>query len=88
MELTPIEFTLLSTLFNSPGQVFLRRELLDRLYSTGELVVDRVIEVHIEKLRQKIGDDPDTPTDIHTVRGAGYRFCVVCCYLKINEIDL
>jgi len=74
LELTPIEFTLLSTLFNSPGRVFLRREMLDRLYPTGVLVVDRVIDVHIGKLRQKIGDDPDKPTYIHTVRGTGYRF--------------
>ncbi len=74
LELTPIEFTLLSTLFNAPGRVFLRREMLDRLYPTGEVVVDRVIDVHIGKLRQKIGDDPDKPRYIHTVRGAGYRF--------------
>ena len=88
LELMPLEFTLLSKLFNSTGQVFLRRKLLDTLYSIGELVADRVIEVHLEKLRQQIGEDPDTPTYIHTVRGTGYRFCVVCCYLKINEIDL
>jgi DNA-binding response OmpR family regulator len=74
LELTPMEFTLLQTLICSPGRVFLRNELLDKLYPDGELVVDRVIDVHVGKLRQKIGDDPARPTFIHTVRGLGYRF--------------
>lgn len=74
LSLTPIEFTLLQTLIEQPGRVFLRHELLDRLYPGGELVVDRVIDVHIGKLRQKIGDNPSEPTYIHTVRGIGYRF--------------
>lgn len=75
LDLTPIEFTLLQVLFSSPGRVFLRNELLDKIYPGGEIVVDRVIDVHIGKLRQKIGDDPASPTFIHTVRGLGYRFC-------------
>lgn len=74
LSLTPIEFTLLQTLMEKPGRVFLRHELLDKLYPDGELVVDRVIDVHIGKLRQKIGDHPSSPTFIHTVRGIGYRF--------------
>lgn len=74
LELTPIEYTLLHTLFMSPGRVFLRSELLDKLYPGGEVVVDRVIDVHVGKIRQKIADDPENPTYIHTVRGLGYRF--------------
>lgn len=74
LSLTPIEFTLLKSLISHPGKVFRRDELLDKLYPNGELVIDRVIDVHIGKLRQKIGDDPDNPTFIHTVRGIGYRF--------------
>lgn len=74
LSLTPIEFTLLQTLIEAPGRVFLRNELLDKLYPDGALVVDRVVDVHIGKLRQKIGDDPSVPTYIHTVRGIGYRF--------------
>lgn len=77
LELTPFEFNLLQALFCSPGRVFLRNELLDKVYPGGELVVDRVIDVHIGKLRQKIGDDPASPRFIHTVRGLGYRFCDV-----------
>jgi DNA-binding response OmpR family regulator len=74
LELTPLEFTLLRTLMNSPGRVFLRRELLDTLYPSGDSVIDRVIDVHVGKLRQKLGDDPNAPVFIHTVRGLGYRF--------------
>lgn len=74
LDLTPIEYTLLQTLFMSPGRVFLRNELLDKLYPGGEVVVDRVIDVHVGKIRQKIADDPENPTYIHTVRGLGYRF--------------
>ncbi len=74
LSLTPAEFTLLQCLIAHPGKVFRRDELLDKLYPNGELVIDRVIDVHIGKLRQKIGDDPNAPTFIHTVRGIGYRF--------------
>ena len=74
LELTPIEFTLLQALFGAPGRVFLRTELLDKIYPSGDPVIDRVVDVHIGKLRQKLGDDPNRPTYIHTVRGLGYRF--------------
>lgn len=74
LSLTPLEFSLLRTLMTSPGRVFLRSELLDQLYPNGESVIDRVIDVHVGKIRQKIGDDPADPKFIHTVRGVGYRF--------------
>jgi DNA-binding response OmpR family regulator len=74
LSLTPLEFSLLRTLMTSPGRVFLRTELLDQLYPKGDSVIDRVIDVHIGKIRQKIGDDPADPKFIHTVRGIGYRF--------------
>jgi DNA-binding response OmpR family regulator len=72
--LTPSEFRLLETLMGAPGRVFTREELLARLHQRGEVVVDRVVDVHIGKLRQKIEDDPTKPRYIHTVRGIGYRF--------------
>ena len=74
VELTATEYKLLQALMGAPGRVFSRDELLDRLYAHGESVVDRVIDVHIGKLRQKIGDDPAAPHLILTVRGFGYRF--------------
>lgn len=58
----------------APGRVFTREELLNRLYPGGEAVIDRVIDVHIGKIRQKIEDDASRPKYILTVRGLGYRF--------------
>ncbi len=73
--LTPHEYTLLETLMSSPGKTFTRDELLDRLYPRGEaFVIDRVIDVHIGKLRQKVEKDPGSPQYILTVRGIGYQF--------------
>jgi DNA-binding response OmpR family regulator len=54
--------------------VFTRDELLDHLYPSGEAVIDRVIDVHIGKLRQKIEEDQANPRFILTVRGIGYQF--------------
>jgi DNA-binding response OmpR family regulator len=72
--LTSHEYKLLYALMRSPGRVFSRSELLDHFYQHGEVVVDRVIDVHIGKLRQKIEKDPSNPQYIQTVRGFGYRF--------------
>lgn len=72
--LTPSEFSILKTLMSRPGRVFTRDELLDRLYADGASVVDRVIDVHVGKLRQKIERDPANPAFIRTVRGVGYSF--------------
>jgi len=73
--LTPHEFNLLKALLASPGKVFTRNELLARIYPRHEaLVIDRVIDVHIGKLRQKIEKDPSNPTYVLTVRGIGYQF--------------
>jgi len=72
--LTPSEFTLLQALMETPGRVYTRSDLLDRLYSGGETVVDRVVDVHIGKLRRKIEADPAKPRFVETVHGVGYRF--------------
>jgi DNA-binding response OmpR family regulator len=72
--LTPSEFTLLQTLMASPGRVYTRADLLNKLYAGGESVVDRVVDVHIGKLRRKIETHPSQPRFIETVHGIGYRF--------------
>ena len=73
--LTPHEYALLEALMTTPGRTFTRDELLDRLYPHGEAaVIDRVVDVHIGKLRQKIEPHPADPRYILTVRGIGYRF--------------
>jgi DNA-binding response OmpR family regulator len=74
LSLTPHEYKLLEALMSSPGKVFTRAELLDRIYPRGEAVVDRAIDVHIGKLREKIEEDPASPRYILTVRGVGYQF--------------
>ncbi|MCG6862291.1 MAG: response regulator transcription factor [Chromatiaceae bacterium] len=74
VSLTPSEYRLLHALMISPGRVFTRRQLLDHLQERGQVVIERVIDVHIGKLRQKIGDDSSSPRIILTVRGSGYRF--------------
>lgn len=74
VELTSSEYKLLHILMRAPGRVFSRDELLARCRETGETVIDRVIDVHIGKLRQKIESNPAKPEYIVTVRGFGYRF--------------
>ena len=75
LELTAVEFRLLRALLAAGGRVLSREELLERIHQHGETVIDRVIDVHIGKLRQKLGDDPGAPRFIETVRGFGYRIC-------------
>ena len=72
--LTSSEYKILQALMSSPGKAFSREELLNQCYRHGEAVIDRVIDVHVGKLRQKIEDDPSKPRFILTVRGHGYQF--------------
>lgn len=72
--LTPVEFKLLRTMLESPERAFTRDQMLNSIYAMHEAaVVDRTIDVHIGKLRQKLGDDPVRPRFIATVRGVGYK---------------
>ena len=74
VEVTSSEMRLLEALMAAPGRVFKRAELLACLYPGGGVVIDRVVDVHIGKLRQKLEDDPTRPRYILTARGFGYRF--------------
>ncbi|MEO6350991.1 MAG: response regulator transcription factor [Candidatus Limnocylindrales bacterium] len=74
VELTRIEFQLLLALLRADGRVLTRDQLLDALYGQDATeVLDRTIDVHIGRLRDKLGDDSDQPRYITTVRGVGYR---------------
>ena len=74
VRLTPIEYKLLQALMEFPGRVFTRDQLLAHVYAFDEaVVVDRTVDVHIGKLREKLGDDPGRPRYIQTVRGVGYK---------------
>lgn len=72
--LTRFEFRLLEILMQAPGHVFSRQLLIERIYEQETAVVDRVVDVHVGKLRQKIERDPAAPRLICTIRGVGYCF--------------
>jgi two-component system, OmpR family, alkaline phosphatase synthesis response regulator PhoP len=72
--LTPLEYRLLTTLASSPGRVFTRDQLLERVWGYDFYGDDHVVDVHIGSLRKKVEDDPALPRWVKTVRGAGYRF--------------
>ena len=74
VQLTFIEFEMLALLASSPGVVFSRRELLERLRGGADYREPRTIDVHVRHLREKIERDPSNPELILTIRGAGYRF--------------
>jgi two-component system alkaline phosphatase synthesis response regulator PhoP len=63
------EFELLSLLASKPGKVFKREEILDKVWGNEVVVGGRTIDVHIRKLREKIGDD-----SFKTIKGVGYKF--------------
>jgi len=63
------EFELLSLLTSRPGKVFPREEIMDRIWGNDVVVGDRTIDVHIRKLREKLGSDK-----IKTIKGVGYKF--------------
>ncbi len=71
MALPRKEFELLSLLASKPGKVFKREDILDNVWGNDIVVGGRTIDVHIRKLREKIGDDK-----IKTVKGVGYKFVV------------
>ncbi len=75
--MTRKEFDLLAFLAASPGQVFSREDLLERVWgSTEEWQGRSTVTEHVRRVRLKIEPDPDKPRWITTVRGVGYRFCL------------
>ncbi len=74
VELTPTEFDLLHVLASTPGRVFSRTELLDRVQGESYVGTERTIDTHIKNVRRKIEADPHHPQLIETIYGVGYRF--------------
>lgn len=74
LDLTAYEFELLRVLAERAGSILSREQLLDLVKGTADETFDRSIDVHISRLRQKLGDDPKRPCLIKTVRGSGYIF--------------
>jgi two-component system, OmpR family, alkaline phosphatase synthesis response regulator PhoP len=72
--LTRVEFRLLQVLLEADGRVLTRDQLLDAIYGREEAeILDRTIDVHVGRLRDKLDDDADRPRYVATVRGVGYR---------------
>ena len=74
LELTPIEFELLHALMRHAGRVLSREQLLEQVWGVDYYGDERVVDVHIGRLRKKIERDPAEPELITTVWGVGYRF--------------
>jgi two-component system response regulator RegX3 len=75
--LTPSEFTVLSLLAESPGQVFSRTQIMEQLWDSPHTGDGRAADVHVSNLRRKIERDPTHPTRIVTVREFGYKLVAV-----------
>ncbi|MDE2591798.1 MAG: response regulator transcription factor [Actinomycetales bacterium] len=73
LSLTPLEFNLLLTLALKPKQVFTREMLLEQVWGYHYKADTRLVNVHVQRLRSKIEDDPDNPKIVTTVRGIGYK---------------
>lgn len=74
LELTAVEFQLLDTLFRSPGRIYSRDQLMDRIYSDHRIVGDRTIDSHVKKLRRKLATLLPGHELIHSVYGVGYKY--------------
>jgi DNA-binding response OmpR family regulator len=74
IELTRLEFELLKFLFVNPNIVFSRDQLLNQVWNYGYVGDDRVVDVHMARLRKKLESDPAQPRYIQTIRGVGYKY--------------
>lgn len=73
LPLTAHEFQLLRVLAERAGQVLSRERLLELVRGSAEEAFDRSVDVHVSRIRAKLGDDPKRPRWLKTVRGAGYQ---------------
>lgn len=74
IELTKIELNLFSLLYNEPGKIFSRQQILDNIYHDYRIVSDRTVDSHIKKLRKKLHDALPNGELIKSIYGAGYKY--------------
>ncbi len=74
LDLTAVEFKLLYFLYQNPGRIYSRSQLMDRIYPDQRIVSDRTIDSHIKKLRKKIAAVDTTEELIHSIYGVGYKY--------------
>ncbi|HOF64387.1 MAG TPA: response regulator transcription factor [Dermatophilaceae bacterium] len=77
VHLSALEFDVLAALASSPGRVFSRAQLLERVWGYDFFGDERVVDVHIRSIRKALGDDVEAPRFIGTVRGVGYKLVAV-----------
>jgi len=73
IELTRVEFDLLSCMLAAPGRVFTRAQLIERIWGDNFAITDRTVDSHVKALRRKVSDAGGDAQLIETVRGVGYR---------------
>ncbi|KFX70420.1 transcriptional regulator [Pseudomonas taeanensis MS-3] len=73
LELTPVEFRLLSSLAATPGRVFSRDQLMNHAYTDQRVVTDRTVDSHIKNLRRKLEQAAPDRELIHSIYGVGYK---------------
>jgi two-component system response regulator BaeR len=74
LELTAVEFKLLSVLASQPGRIYSREQLMDAMYKDERIVADRTVDSHVKKLRRKLSDAVPDEEFIHSVYGVGYCY--------------
>lgn len=74
LDLTPVEFRLLKMFLESPGRVFNRDQILDKIFADGRIVLDRTVDTHIKNLRHKLKIASPDHDYIRSVYGIGYSF--------------
>lgn len=74
LDLTTLEFNLLTMFVSNPGRVWNRSQLIDKLWGSDFFGDERVVDTHVARLRKKIEPDSSNPTFIKTVVGVGYKF--------------
>ena len=74
LDLTAVEFKLLSVLAGQPGRIFTRDQLMDHMYRDERVVADRTVDSHVKKLRRKIAEVAPGEEFVHSVYGVGYCY--------------
>jgi len=74
LDLTAVEFKLLSVLASQPGRIYSREQLMDAMYRDERIVADRTVDSHVKKLRRKLADAVPDQEFVHSVYGVGYCY--------------
>jgi len=74
LDLTPVEFRMLSLLAEAPGRVYSRDQLMTTIYEDGRVVSDRTVDSHVKNLRKKLRAGYGDEEVVHSIYGVGYKF--------------